>query len=163
MKIKIKTNLVSGILMALFSGYMLYVMPKQVKVPAYDSGAPSPRIIPGICLIVILICSIVLIIESLVFKKEKIVEFDWNNEKPAILLIAILCIYVFLIIKIGFILASAITFTVVLFTAESANPLFISSRSLWQWGSISCSPWCSTSPCLPGFCRFKEASVWILQ
>ena len=33
MKIKIKTNLVSGILMALFSGYMLYVMPKQVKVP----------------------------------------------------------------------------------------------------------------------------------
>ena len=97
MKIKIKTNLVSGILMALFSGYMLYVMPKQVKVPAYDSGAPSPRIIPGICLIVILICSIVLII-------------------------AILCIYVFLIIKIGFILASAITFTVVLFYCGERKP-----------------------------------------
>ena len=122
MKIKIKTNLVSGILMALFSGYMLYVMPKQVKVPAYDSGAPSPRIIPGICLIVILICSIVLIIQSLVFKKEKIVEFDWSNEKPAILLIAILCIYVFLIIKIGFILASAITFTAVLLYCGERKP-----------------------------------------
>ena len=122
MKIKIKTNLVSGILMALFSGYMLYVMPKQVKVPAYDSGAPSPRIIPGICLLVILICSIVLIIESLVFKKEKIVEFDWNNEKPAILLLAIICIYVFLIIKIGFILASAITFTVVLLYCGERKP-----------------------------------------
>ena len=84
MKFKIRTNLVTGILMGLFSGFMLYVMPKQVRVPAFDSGAPSPRIIPGICLVVILICSIVLIIQSLVFKKEKIVEFDWEKEKPAI-------------------------------------------------------------------------------
>lgn len=122
MKFKIRTNLVTGILMALFSGYMLYVMPKQVKVPAFDSGAPSPRIIPGICLVIILICSFVLIIESLVFKKEKIVEFDWNNEKPAILLIALLCVYVFLIIKIGFVLASAITFVVLLFYSGERKP-----------------------------------------
>lgn len=122
MKFKIRTNLVTGILMALFSGYMLYVMPKQVKVPAFDSGAPSPRIIPGICLVVILICSLVLIVESLVFKKEKIVEFDWTNEKPAILLIALLCIYVFLIVKIGFILASAITFVVLLFYSGERKP-----------------------------------------
>ena len=122
MKIKIRTNLVSGILMALFSGYMLFVMPKQVKVPAYDSGAPSPRIIPGICLVVILICSIVLIIQSLVFKKEKIVVFDWEKEKPAIFLIAMLCIYVFLIIKIGFILASVITFVVILYYCGERKP-----------------------------------------
>ena len=83
MKIKIKTNLVTGILMGLLSAYLLYVMPKQVRVPAYDSGAPSPRIIPGVCLVVILLCSVILIIQSLVFKKEKIVEFDWQKEKPA--------------------------------------------------------------------------------
>ena len=122
MKIKIRTNLVSGILMALFSGYMLFVMPKQVKVPAYDSGAPSPRIIPGICLVVILICSIVLIIQSLVKKKKKIVVFDWEKEKPAIFLIAMLCIYVFLIIKIGFILASVITFVVILYYCGERKP-----------------------------------------
>ena len=122
MKFKIKTNLVTGILMGLLSAYLLYVMPKQVRVPAYDSGAPSPRIIPGVCLVVILFCSIILIIESLVFKKEKIVEFDWSNEKPAILLIVMLCIYVFLIIKIGFILASAITFVVVLAYCGERKP-----------------------------------------
>ncbi len=122
MKFKIKTNLVTGILMGLLSAYLLYVMPKQVRVPAYDSGAPSPRIIPGVCLVVILLCSVILIIESLVFKKEKIVEFDWNNEKPAILLIVVLCIYVFLIIKIGFILASAITFVVVLAYCGDRKP-----------------------------------------
>ena len=122
MKFKIRTNLVSGILMGLFSGYMLYVMPKQVRVPAYDSGAPSPRIIPGICLVVILLCSVILIIQSLVFKKEKIVEFDWENEKPAILLIILMCIYVFLIIKIGFIIASAIIFIIVLFYCGERKP-----------------------------------------
>ena len=122
MKFKIRTNLVTGILMALFSGFMLLVMPKQVRVPAFDSGAPSPRIIPGICLVVILFCSIVLIIQSLVFKKEKIVELDWEKEKPAILMILMLCIYVFLIIKIGFILASAITFVVILYYCGERKP-----------------------------------------
>ena len=110
MKFKIRTNLVTGILMALF------------KVPAFDSGAPSPRIIPGICLVVILLCSLVLIIQSLIFKKEKIVEFDWTNEKPAILLIVLLCIYVFLIVKIGFILASAVTFVILLFYSGERKP-----------------------------------------
>ncbi len=121
-KFKIKTNLVSGIVMGLLSAFMLYVMPKQVRIPAYDSGAPSPRIIPGVCLVIMLICSIVLIIESLIFKKEKIVEFDWDKEKPAIFLILLLCLYVFLIIKLGFILASAITFIIVLFYCGERKP-----------------------------------------
>lgn len=122
MKIKIKTNLVTGIIMALFSIFMLVVMPNQVRVPKFDSGAPSPRIIPGVCLVIILICSIILIIQSLVFKKEKVVEFEWKNEKPAILLIALLCLYVFLIIHIGFILASAIVFSVILFYSGERKP-----------------------------------------
>ena len=60
--------------------------------------------------------------ESLVFKKEKVVEFDWSNEKPAILLIVALCVYVFLIIKIGFILASAIIFSLILFYCGERKP-----------------------------------------
>ena len=122
MKFKIKTNLVTGIVMGLLSAFLLYIMPQQVRVPAYDSGAPSPRIIPGIALVVTLVCSIVLVIQSLVFKKEKIVEFDWEKEKPAILLIVLMCLYVFLIIKIGFILASAITFIIVLFYCGERKP-----------------------------------------
>ena len=122
MKFKIKTNLVTGIVMGLLSIFLLVVMPKQVRVPAFDSGAPSPRIIPGVCIVIMLICSVILVIQSLVFKKEKIVEFDWQNEKPAILLIALLCIYVFLIIKLGFIIASAITFIIVLFYSGERKP-----------------------------------------
>ena len=96
--------------MGAISLILLILLPSQVRVPAFDSGAPSPRIIPGICLVMMLIFSVVLIIQSVVFKKEKIVEFDWKKEKPAILLIALLCIYVALILFIGFIPASAVTF-----------------------------------------------------
>ncbi len=122
MKFKIKTNLWSGIIMGALSILLLVLMPTQVRIPAYDSGAPSPRIIPGICIVIMLIFSVVLIIQSLVFKQEKIVEFDWNKEKPAILLIAMLCIYVALIIIIGFIPASALTFIAVLFYCGERKP-----------------------------------------
>ncbi|MBE5914564.1 MAG: tripartite tricarboxylate transporter TctB family protein [Pseudobutyrivibrio ruminis] len=122
MKIKIKTNLWSGIIMGALSLILLLIMPYQVRVPAYDSGAPSPRIIPGMCLVLMLFFSVVLIIQSLVFKKERIVEFDWNKEKPAILLIAILCLYVALMLLVGFIPASAITFIVILFYCGERKP-----------------------------------------
>ena len=122
MKFKIKTNLWTGIIMGILSIVLLIIMPMQVRIPAYDSGAPSPRIIPGICIVIMLIFSIVLIIQSLVFKQEKIVEFDWNKEKPAILLIALLCGYVALILFVGFIPASAITFIIVLFYCGERKP-----------------------------------------
>ena len=122
MKFKIKTNLVTGIVMGLFSILLLILMPGQVRVPAYDSGAPSPRIIPGVCLVLMLIFSVVLIVQSLVFKKEKIVEFEWQKEKPAILLIIGMCVYAALIISIGFILASIIIFTAVLFYCGERKP-----------------------------------------
>ena len=108
--------------MGALSILLLILMPTQVRIPAYDSGAPSPRIIPGICIVIMLIFSIVLIIQSLVFKQEKIVEFDWNKEKPAILLIALLCVYVALIMLIGFIPASALTFIAVLFYCGERKP-----------------------------------------
>ena len=126
MKFKIKTNLVSGIIMGLFSAICLIIMPYQVKNPGFDSGAPSPRIIPGICLVVMLIFSIVLIFESLVLKKEKIVEFDWEKEKPALLLIGLMCLYVALIIWIGYILASIVVFCFILFyCGERKPPIYI--------------------------------------
>lgn len=121
-KFKIKSNLWTGIIMGIISLAMLIVMPEQVRVPAFDSGAPSPRIIPGICLVIMLVFSIVLIFESLVLKKEKIVEFDWENEKPAILLIILLCVYVALILLVGFIFASAAVFVIILAYCGERKP-----------------------------------------
>ena len=88
----------------------------------FDSGAPSPRIIPGICLAGTLICSVILLIESLVFKKEKEIEFDWAKEKPCIFLIVLLCAFVALIINIGFIPGVVIIFPIMLWYCGERKP-----------------------------------------
>ena len=121
-KFKIKTNLVSGILMGAIALLLLVLMPGQVRVPAFDSGAPSPRIIPGICLAIMLVSSAALLIQSLVLKQEKVVEFDWEKEKPAILLIVAMCVYIGLMLCIGYVLASLIVFPLVLFYVGERKP-----------------------------------------
>lgn len=122
MKFKIKTHFWTGLLLGLFSAAMLMAMPSQVRLPMYDSGAPSPRIIPGICLVGILLCSIMLLIQSLIFKKDKVFEFDWEEEKPCILLILLLCIFTALTIKMGFIAATIIVFPTMLFYCGERKP-----------------------------------------
>ena len=121
-KFKIKTNLVSGVIMGVAALLLMILLPSQVRVPTYDSGAPSPRIIPGICLAIMLVSSIALIIQSLVLKQEKIVEFDWAKEKPAILLILGMCVYIGLMLCIGYVLASLIVFPLALFYVGERKP-----------------------------------------
>ena len=41
-KFKIKTNLVSGVIMGVAALLLIILLPSQVRVPAFDSGAPSP-------------------------------------------------------------------------------------------------------------------------
>lgn len=122
MKFKIKTNLVSGILMGLVSLALLLALPGQVRVPAYDSGAPSPRVIPGACIVLMLVFSVILIVQSLVFKKEKVVEFDWEQERPVVLMILMMCVYVALIIYMGYTIASIVTFIAVLLYCGEKKP-----------------------------------------
>lgn len=122
MTIKIKTNLWAGIVMGLTSFVLLILLPSQVRLPAYDSGAPSPRIIPAIVLVGILICSVILIFQSLVLKKEKIYEYTMKRELPAIILIALMCLFAILITKIGFILAVCIVFPLILFHMGERKP-----------------------------------------
>ena len=108
--IKIKTNLLAGIVMGVFSILMLLAIPSQVRLPMWDSGAPSPRIIPGICLVGILICSVVLVFQSLILKKEHIYEFRWENERPEIILILAMIFFVIGTHFLGFIPSGIIVF-----------------------------------------------------
>ena len=123
MKFKIKTNLAAGIVMGLFAVVMLLVMPSQVRLPMYDSGAPSPRIIPGICLVGILICSVILIIQSLVFHKETIYEFDLEKEKHELVLIGLLLLFVAGILSLGFVISGIIIFCAIQFYVGERKPV----------------------------------------
>lgn len=112
---KIRTNLVSGIIFGIFSIIFILLVPSQVAVPAYDNGGPSPRIIPYIILWGTLICSIALIIQSLVFKKEKIVVFDFKIEKAALIILGIMVLFGVVMLKFGFIVSVVVVLPILLF------------------------------------------------
>lgn len=120
--VKIKTYLWSGIVMGIISIALLVAMPGQVRIPGFDSGAPSPRVLPGACLGIMLVCSIYLIIQSLVFKKEKIYEWKWSEQKPVIVLTLLICLFVALIINIGFTLGGLIALSLYLFYIGERKP-----------------------------------------
>lgn len=124
--VKIKTNLTAGSVMGIISIIMLLLMPAQVRLPMYDSGAPSPRIIPTICLVGILICSAVLVFESLVLKKEKIYEFDIQKEKPVLVIIAMMLVFVGGTVTVGFVAAGIVIFCILMFyCGERKIPIYI--------------------------------------
>lgn len=122
MKVKIKTNLWSGIVMGVASVVLLLLLPGEIRLPSYDSGAPSPRIIPMMVLVGILISSVCLLVQSLVFHKEKIFEFELKKELPAIILIAMMCLFTFLIINLGYVVAVCIIFPMMLFYFGERKP-----------------------------------------
>lgn len=122
MKIRIKTNLCTGIIMGAASIWLLFLLPREVRLPAYDSGAPSPRIIPMLALSGILLSSVCLLIQSLILKKEKIYEFELKRELPTVILIGMMCLFTLLTIKLGFIVAVCIVFPMLLFYFGERKP-----------------------------------------
>ena len=109
--------------MGVASIVLLILVPHQVRVPAFDTGAPSPRIIPTMVFIGILICSSVLIVQSLVFKKEDIYYFDIKKERPALILLAMICGFAAVIVNFGYIPAMVIFFPAILFYMGERKPL----------------------------------------
>ena len=119
---KIRTNLVTGIVMGIISIIFLIIIPHQIREPAFATGAPSPRIIPTIVFIGILLCSIFLIVQSLVFKKDDIFVFEIKREWSAIITVAMICGYAFLITQVGFLPAMIIFFPSILFYMGERKP-----------------------------------------
>lgn len=119
---KIRTNIVSGIIFAVASVMLLLMVPSQVPIPAYDNGGPSPRIIPYIVLGGILLCSLGLIAQSLIFKRETIVEFDFKVEKASLIVMGLMLLFGFITIRFGFIAGVVLVLPLMLFVFGERKP-----------------------------------------
>lgn len=126
MKLKIKTNLVSGIIFILIGIAILVLIPGQIKIPAHLTTGPSPQIIPRLAAVGMLICSAILIIQSLVFKKEKIIEIDFKYEKTTFLIIASVLLFGILMITAGYLIAVWVVIPLMLFLMKERKiPAYI--------------------------------------
>ena len=123
-KIRIKTNLVTGIIMGMVSIVFLLIVPMQIGEPGWvQPGSLSPRVIPVLVLSGILLCSIILIIQSLVFKKEDIYEFIVAKELTTLVILGMILAFAFIVVNFGFWPAIILFFPAILFFMGERKPL----------------------------------------
>lgn len=111
----IRTNLLAGIFFGILSLALIFIIPSQIQIPAFDNGGPSPRLIPYMVLIGIFISSIGLIFQSVIFKKEKFFYYDFKKEKAGIITLFIISLFGFLMIKLGFLIAIFISLPIMIY------------------------------------------------
>lgn len=99
MKIRYRSNLVSGIASILFSALLFFLIPSQVGVEQVVSNGINSRTIPYGIAIVLAVCGAALIVQSLVFKKDSYKEVSLSEELPEVLFFASLLVYIFIFEK----------------------------------------------------------------
>ena len=99
MKIRYRSNLVSGIASILFSALLFFLIPSQVGVEQVVSNGINSRTNPYGIALVLAVCGVALIVQSLVFKKDSYKEIVLREEMPEVLLFASLLVYIFIFEK----------------------------------------------------------------
>lgn len=121
MKLKFKTNLVSGILFAIFSVIVWVLIPFQIQTRESASVVVNAQFVPKLVAVLIFIFSIILLIQSLIFKKDKYVEINLGMELKVALFVLILAAYTLLMPVMGFLFSSILFCCGSLFYLKSKN------------------------------------------
>lgn len=112
---RLKTNLLSGIIFVIFGGILLLFIPSQIEVSDSIPFVESARVAPFFAIMVMILGGITLIFQSLVLKRENIIEIHFAQQKNALFIIAVILLYALLIYLIGYIIASVITVGILYF------------------------------------------------
>jgi putative tricarboxylic transport membrane protein len=105
---KVRTNLTGGIVFLSFGSILMLLLESQVITYGNIHFLQSAKVSPFMAEMVMIIGGILLIIQSLVFKKEKIVEIRWAEQKYAATVIGIFALFAALIYFIGFLVGSIV-------------------------------------------------------
>lgn len=129
MKIKVRTNLVGGILFSIISVIIWLLIPSEIQVGNSTTTLIDARFIPQVMMVMIFVFSLVLIIMSLKDKKyEKYIELDLSKQLKVLIFYLMLIAYVLLIPVLSYVWSS------ILFCGGML--LYFKARK-WTWYAIS--------------------------
>lgn len=111
---KVRTNLTGGVIFIVFGTVLLLLLDKQVVTYGNIHFLQSAKVLPFFAELVMIGCGVLLVIQSLVFKKENIVEFIWAEQRFAVYVLAIFCVYAAAIYFLGFLIGSLL-FVILMF------------------------------------------------
>ena len=105
---KIKTNLVSGVLFVTLGILLLLLMPGQIVVSDTTPFLESARVGPTSAVIMMLTGGMMLLFKSIVLKKEHIVTVYFSDQKHALFIIAAIILFAGMIYFTGYIIAAVV-------------------------------------------------------
>lgn len=111
---KVRTNLTGGVIFIVFGTVLLLLLDKQVVTYGNIHFLQSAKVLPFFAELVMIGCGILLVIQSVVFKKESIVEFIWAEQRFAVYVLAIFCVFAAAIYFLGFLIGSLL-FVILMF------------------------------------------------
>ena len=111
---KVRTNLTGGGIFIVFGTVLLLLLDKQVVTYGNIHFLQSAKVLPFFAELVMIGCGILLVIQSVVFKKESIVEFIWAEQRFAVYVLAIFCVFAAAIYFLGFLIGSLL-FVILMF------------------------------------------------
>ncbi len=105
---KVRSNLAGGIIFLVFGTILMLLLNSQVITYGKIHFLQSAKVLPFMAEIVMIIGGFLLIIQSIVFKKEKIVEICWEDQKYALAVIGLFALFALLIYFIGFVVGALV-------------------------------------------------------
>ena len=105
---KIKTNLVGGVIFVMLGLILLLLQPSQVVVSNKIAFLESAKVAPMMSIIVMLLGGCCLIFQSVALKKEKEVFINIEEQKNALYMLSGMFLYAGMIYFLGFLIASAV-------------------------------------------------------
>jgi putative tricarboxylic transport membrane protein len=104
MNIKIRANLVTGIMFGIISIIIWYLIPSQIITR--ETATVNAKFVPSLVTAVMFLLSLALIVQSLVFKKDKDVEIRLGKEAKMLVVLLMLIGYAVLLSFIGYVFSS---------------------------------------------------------
>ena len=111
---RVRTNLAGGSIFIVFGTILMLLLNKQVITYGNIAFLQSAKVIPFLAEFVMIAGGLLLVFQSLVLKKEKYVEINWEDQKYALATLLAFCMFAAGIFFAGYIIGSLL-FIVLMF------------------------------------------------
>jgi hypothetical protein len=122
---KVKTNLISGMLASILGIVLLVINPLQIQEEKFlTNGQIRADFIPKATSYVMILLGVILLVQSIVLKKEKIIEIEAKAFTRSLIFLGMLIVYAILFTYIGYLISSILFSVGLLLFLKCKKPLY---------------------------------------
>lgn len=123
--LKLKKNLSAGVLSCILGIAYWFLIPIGIDAKVeIETNAVGPEYMPRLISVLLIVLGAMLIVQSVVLKKDEVFVWNFHQEKPVLLYLAVLFGLIVLIPLIGFLVSSIVAAVLFLLLMQEKNKWF---------------------------------------